>query len=45
MDPMSTARVGIAAPPVELVDRDGNGWRLADHRGKTVVLIFHRHIH
>ncbi|MEM7274108.1 MAG: hypothetical protein AAF547_13570 [Actinomycetota bacterium] len=20
-------------------------WRLADHRGRTVVLIFHRHIH
>lgn len=30
----------LAAPDFALPDREGNTWRLADHRGKTVVLNF-----
>ncbi len=38
-------RVGAAAPDIELANVDGSPWRLADHRDRFVVLIFHRHIH
>lgn len=38
-------REGEPAPEIELVDLDGRPWRLRDHRGHPVVLIFHRHIH
>jgi peroxiredoxin len=37
--------VGRPAPPVELLDADGSPWRLRDRRGRSVILIFHRHIH
>jgi peroxiredoxin len=37
-------REGDVAPEVELPDHDGNTWRLSDHRGRPVVLIFHRHL-
>ncbi|MEO1059801.1 MAG: redoxin domain-containing protein [Actinomycetota bacterium] len=37
--------VGDPAPDVSLPDATGEGWRLSDHRGHPVVLIFHRHIH
>lgn len=37
--------LGQPAPPIELVTADGTPWRLSDHLGSTVVLIFHRHIH
>jgi len=37
--------VGSSAPLIELIDNAGKTWRLADHLGRTVVLIFHRHIH
>jgi len=37
--------VGSAAPHVRLPDSVGNIWNLDDHRGRAVVLIFHRHIH
>ena len=30
----------LGAPDVTLTDREGNPWRLADHRGKVVVLNF-----
>jgi len=40
-----TVDVGDPAPDVELLDVDGRSWSLADHRGRPVVLIFHRHIH
>jgi len=33
------------APVLDLVDADGRPWRSSDHRGETVVVIFHRHIH
>lgn len=37
--------VGDPAPPVELHSPDGTRWRLDDHLGRPVVLIFHRHLH
>ncbi|MGE3449240.1 MAG: hypothetical protein AB7H92_16865 [Microbacteriaceae bacterium] len=40
---MSVA-VGIPAPPIYLPAHDGARWRLADHAGRPVVLIFHRHL-
>ena len=36
-----TAQVGEPAPDIVLPDGDGNEWRLADHRGKVVVLLFY----
>jgi peroxiredoxin len=32
------------APEIDLPDDQGGRWRLADHRGHPVVLIFHRHL-
>jgi peroxiredoxin len=32
-------------PNLNLPDSEGNIWSLDDHAGRTVVLIFHRHIH
>ncbi|MFW2382228.1 MAG: peroxiredoxin family protein [Acidimicrobiales bacterium] len=32
-------------PQFTLPDSDGDAWSVSDHAGKTVVLIFHRHIH
>jgi peroxiredoxin len=40
-----TISVGDPAPPVALPDHDGTVWRLVDHLGRPVVLIFHRHLH
>ncbi len=37
--------IGQPAPVVELGDGTEGQWRLCDHRGRPVVLIFHRHIH
>ena len=45
VDMGAQATVGQPAPAIELTDRHGSPWRLASQRGKTVVLIFHRHIH
>lgn len=36
--------VGDRIPEVALVDHDGRFWRPADHLGRTVVLILHRHL-
>ena len=33
-----------AAPEIELTDAGGGTWRLRDHRGRPVVLVFHRHL-
>jgi peroxiredoxin len=41
---MRRVEVGDVAPDVELPDQLGDTWRLADHRGRPVVLIFHRHL-
>lgn len=35
------ADVGCSAPDFELPDADGKMWRLSDHRGKVVVLVFY----
>ena len=35
---------GDPAPEVDLPDADGGRWRLSDHRGRPVVLVFHRHL-
>jgi len=32
------------APAVDLPDDEGQQWRLSDHRGRPVVMIFHRHL-
>ncbi len=45
MSAVTTPAIGSAAPKIGLIDRDGGTWQLADRLGKTVVLIFHRHIH
>jgi peroxiredoxin Q/BCP len=37
----STAREGSAAPDFALRDSDGAEWRLADNRGRVVVLLFY----
>jgi len=34
-------RTGIESPDFGLRDGNGNEWRLSDHRGKTVVLLFY----
>ncbi|MEM9519208.1 MAG: hypothetical protein AAGA37_07815 [Actinomycetota bacterium] len=41
----SRPAIGAPAPALELVGGDGHRWRLTDHLGAPVVLIFHRHIH
>ena len=33
--------IGETAPNFTLKDGDGNEWKLSDHRGKTVVLMFY----
>lgn len=37
----SNPREGSAAPDFALTDSDGAIWRLSDHRGKVVVLLFY----
>jgi len=39
--PTSNTSVGNAAPEFALPDSDGATWRLSDHRGKVVVLLFY----
>ena len=36
--------VGDPAPELVLADAGGATWRLSDHRGRPVLLIFHRHL-
>jgi peroxiredoxin Q/BCP len=38
---MSEAQVGMKAPDFILPDGQGSEWRLSDHRGKVVVLLFY----
>lgn len=35
------SRIGATAPEFSLSDGDGKTWRLSDHRGKVVVLLFY----
>jgi thioredoxin-dependent peroxiredoxin len=39
--PTSNLREGSAAPDFTLLDGDGAQWRLSDHRGQVVVLLFY----
>jgi peroxiredoxin Q/BCP len=41
MSELSNANIGTPAPDFVLSDGDGNQWRLSDHRGKVVVLLFY----
>lgn len=41
MSKSTTDSVGTSAPDFTLPDGDGNQWRLADQRGKVVVLLFY----
>ncbi|MGY9074838.1 MAG: hypothetical protein ACKVHU_18030 [Acidimicrobiales bacterium] len=36
--------IGQPAPTLELAAHDATTWRLADHVGVPVLLIFHRHL-
>jgi peroxiredoxin len=36
--------IGAPAPAIELPTHDGALWRLGDHAGRPVVLVFHRHL-
>ena len=38
---LSTVTEGSAAPDFKLLDGDRQQWRLSDHRGKVVVLLFY----
>ena len=38
---MSDLVIGSKAPEIELRDGSGNQWKLSDHRGTTVVLLFY----
>ncbi len=37
-------RTGDLVADFALIDDSGATWRLAEHRGTPVVLIFHRHL-
>ena len=39
--PDTGTEVGRRAPDFELKDSDGEKWRLSDHRGKVVALVFY----
>lgn len=41
MTDTSQAKLNSRAPDFSLPDGDDNNWRLADHRGKVVVLLFY----
>ncbi len=36
--------VGDLAPDIVLPDHGGDPWHLHEHRGRNVILIFHRHL-
>ena len=36
--------VGDRAPEIDLPTLDGERWRLSDHLGRPVLLVFHRHL-
>ena len=38
------AVVGKPAPDMTLPDQAGNEWRLRDHLGRPILLVFHRHL-
>lgn len=40
-DGFECLKVGAAAPDFSLTDEQGNGWRLSEHAGNVVVLLFY----
>jgi peroxiredoxin len=36
--------IGERSPEIDLPDEAGNRWRLSEHRGRPVVVVFHRHL-
>ena len=44
-DRLDRPPLGCDAPAIDLPTLDGDRWHLADRAGRTVVLVFHRHIH
>jgi len=40
-DQQAGAEIGRVAPAFELKDANGDNWRLLDHRGKVVALVFY----
>ena len=43
--PLVRPQIDDLAPDVDLDTVDGDPWRLADRRGTTVLVVFHRHLH
>lgn len=41
---MTCIAVGAEAPDFTLPTDTGQEWRLSEHRGRTLVLMFHRHL-
>lgn len=41
---MACIAVGTEAPDFALPTDTGETWRLSEHRGRPVVLVFHRHL-
>jgi hypothetical protein len=39
-----TLEIGQRLGNISLIDPDGNPWRPADHRGRPLVLVLHRHL-
>jgi peroxiredoxin len=37
-------QTGDIAPEIDLPDEQNARWRLSEHQGRPVVLIFHRHL-
>jgi len=37
-------RISEVAPAIDLPDDEGGRWRLSEHRGVPVLVIFHRHL-
>lgn len=41
---MTCVQAGQEAPDFALTVDTGEQWRLSEHRGQTLVLMFHRHL-
>jgi|GEM_PF-2333126 len=44
-DRVNRPTLGAPAPDITAAFPDGRPWSITDHRGRHLVLIFHRHIH
>lgn len=44
MTPTPGIGVGDTVPDLALVDHEGAPWSFADHRGRRLLLILHRHL-